>query len=115
MSFFERRFRLYLREFAARNGSEKLFFAVNEVCSIESGQFEAMSVCDGVRWTCLHTIATEDAAVIVDVIDRRITLSATNTVLSRVLGSLDVNAIRRTRSSTEKAGNALLQPIFVAL
>src|ERR1700719_727284 len=46
---------------------QQLFFAINEVAGVEGGQFETVSVRDGVRGAGLNAITAEDAAVVVDV------------------------------------------------
>src|ERR1700761_126895 len=70
---------------------------------------------DGVSRTGFDAVATEDASVVVDVVDLRVALCGGDSYLFGVLRSLDVNAIRRTGCSAEEAGHTLLKAVLVAL
>ena len=74
-----------------------------------------MSVRDRVRRTGLDTISAEDAAVVVDVVDLRVTLGAGDARLACIVRRLDVNAVRWAGRRTQEAGNALFQAILIAL
>ena len=106
---------LHLAKLAAWNRRKKLFFAINQVGCVESSQFETVAVSNGVRGAGFHAISAKNTAVVINVIDRGISLGSADAILRRVLGGFDINAIRRTRSSAKEAGNTLLQTIFVAL
>src|SRR5262245_36535003 len=93
--------------YTRRQRGQQLLFAIDEIGGIEGCEFEAVPVGDGVGWTSLHAVSAEDAAVVVDVVNRRVTLGAADAILVSVLGSFDVNAIGRAGSSAEKAGDAL--------
>ena len=70
---------------------------------------------DGIGGAGFDTKAAEDAAIVVDVIDRGIPLATADTKLVGVLFRLNVNALGRAGGSAEEASNALLQAVFVAL
>jgi len=57
-------------------GDEEILLAHDESGGVEAGEFEAVAVGDGVSGACLHAIAAEDAAVVVDVVDLGVTLGA---------------------------------------
>jgi hypothetical protein len=97
------------------HGYQQSFFAINQVAGIERCQFETMAVGDGVCGASLDAISAEDAAVVVDVIDLGVAFGATDAVLFRVFGRLNVNAVRGARSRTQETGHALLQAVFVTL
>src|SRR5689334_13460655 len=73
--------------------SKKLLFAVHQVAGVVSGQFEPVAMGDGVSGTGLNAVAAEDAAVVIDVVNLGVTLSAADPILRGVLGSLNVNAV----------------------
>src|SRR5580765_441387 len=73
---------------------QHLFFAVDQVGGVQRCDLKAVPVGDGVGGAGLNTISAEDAAVVIDVIDLRIALGAGDTLLGRVLGGLNVNAVR---------------------
>src|ERR1017187_7691901 len=73
--------------------SEHLFFAINQIGRVESREFKSMTVGDGIGGASLDAISTENATVIVDVVNLCITLCPAHPVLFRVLGSLYVDAV----------------------
>ena len=74
-----------------------------------------MTVRDRIGRAGFNTVTAENAARIVDVIDFRVPLARRDAIRVGILGSFDVNAIRRARRSAQKAADALLQPIFIAM
>jgi len=74
-----------------------------------------MSVRDCIRGTRLDTISAKNAAVIVNVVNLGVALSAAHPVLSRVLRRLDINAVRRASCRAKKTSHALLQAVLVTL
>ena len=74
-----------------------------------------MTVRDCIGWAGLYAVAAEDAAVVVDVVDLRVTLRGADALFLGVLGGLYVDAVRRAGRSAEEAGYALLQAVFIAL
>ncbi len=96
-------------------GNEKIFLAHDESGGVEAGQFEAVSVGDGVGGAGLDTVAAEDAAVVVDVVDLGVTLGRGDALFFGVLGGFDVDAVRGAGGGAEEAGDTLLEAVFVAL
>ena len=76
-----------------RHGREHLLLAIYKAARIERRYFEAMPVSDGISGAGFHAISAENAAVVIDVIDLGVALSAAYTVGLSILRSLDVNAI----------------------
>src|SRR5437879_5481503 len=58
-------------------------------------------------------VAAEDAARHVDLVDARVPLAGRDAVVGRVLCGDDADAVRRTCGRTERAADALLQPVLV--
>ena len=82
---------------------------------VEAGEFESVTVGDGIGGTGLDAVATEDAAVVVDVIDLGVALGGGDAQLFGVLGGLDIDAVRRTGGGAEEAGDALFEAVFITL
>lgn len=99
--------------FGERN--QHLFLAIDECRGVIAGQFEAMAMCNGVGGTRLNAVPAEDAAVVIDVVDLSVALSAAEAPLFGVFRCLNVNTVGRTGGCAEKAGHALLKAILVAL
>src|SRR5215470_10789404 len=74
-------------------GGQHHLLAVDQVGRVEGRQFESVAVRDRIGRTGLDTVSAEDAAVVVDVIDLGVAFGAADTVLLRVLGSFNVNAV----------------------
>jgi hypothetical protein len=98
-----------------RQRSQHLFFRIDQCCCVVAGKFKPVAVRDGVSGTGFDTITTEDATVVVDIVDAGIALSAAEANDIRVFRRFDVDAISRTGGSAEKTSDALLKPILVAL
>jgi len=98
----------------SRERLQQLFLAVNEGVGIVGGYLEIVAVGDGIAGASFHTIAAENAAVVVDVINLGVALRGADAVVAGVLRGLDVNAIGRAGRRAKEAGNALFQTIFVA-
>src|ERR1041385_7146973 len=98
-----------------RTRRQQLLFAIDQVRGVERGQFESMSVRNGVGGTGLNAVSAKNAAVVVNVIDLGVTLGPAHAVLGRVLCCLNVNAIGGTVGRAKKAGDTLLQAILVTL
>src|SRR6266496_411645 len=73
---------------------QHLLLAVHQIAGIEGSQFKPMSVGNRIGRTRFHAIPAKNAPVVIDVVDLGIALGATDAVLRRVLGSLDIDAIR---------------------
>src|SRR5689334_16967331 len=74
-----------------------------------------MPVRDRIGGTSLYAVTAKDAAVVVDVVDLRVSLAAAEARFCCVLGRFDVNAIGRTRRRAQKAGNAFFQSVLIPL
>ena len=96
-------------------GNEHVFFAHDQVGGVEGGELEAVAVGDGVGGAGFNTVAAEDAAVVVDVVDLGVALGGRDAVLGGVLVGLDVDAVGGTGGGTEETGHALFQAVLVAL
>src|SRR3984885_9455620 len=92
---------------------QHVFFAVDQGRRIERGQFKAMSVGDGVGGAGFDTVAAKDAAVVVDVVDLGIAFGTGDSLLSGVLGRLNVNAVGWASCRAKKAGDTFFQAVFV--
>src|SRR6185437_8626880 len=94
---------------------QQVFLAHDHGGGVETGEFESVSMRDGVGRAGFYTVATEDASVVVDVVDLCVTLRGADALLLGVLGGLDIDAVRRARCRAQEACNALLQAVFIAL
>ena len=94
---------------------EELFFPIDQLVDVVRGQAKFMAVGDGIRGTRLDTIATKNAARIIDVVDLSVALASRNAIGFGILGRLNVNAIGRARGGAQKTTNAFFEPILVAL
>ena len=74
-----------------------------------------MTVRDRIGRAGLDAIAAENAARIIDIVNACVPLACRNAIRVGILSRLDINAIRRTRGGAQKAADALLQPIFIAM
>src|SRR5438874_12823893 len=70
---------------------------------------------DRVEWTRELAVAAENTAAHVDLVDARIALAGRDAVVGRVLRRGDADAVRRARRRAERAADALLQPVLVAV
>jgi len=94
---------------------EHLLFPIHQRIDVVRSQFKSVTVCDCIRRACFHAVPAEDAARIVDVVDRSVALAGGNPIRIRIFCSLNVNAIRWACSSTQKTSDALLKSIFVTM
>src|SRR6266550_8809648 len=72
-------------------------------------------MCNGVLRTSFNTVAAENTASVIDVIDLSVTLIHANSFFggSRIVFSNDVYTFRRTGSRTQETGNAFLSSQFI--
>jgi hypothetical protein len=94
---------------------QQVFLAHDEGGGVETGEFEAVAVGDGVGGAGLDTVAAEDAAVVVDVVDLGVTLGRGDALFFGVLGCLDVDAVGGAGCGAEEAGDTLFEALFIAL
>ena len=74
-----------------------------------------MTVSDRVRRARFDTISAKNAAVVIDVINLGVALSARNAILRGVFGSLYIYAVRGARRRAQEARHTHLQAVFIAL
>lgn len=74
-----------------------------------------MAVRNRVSGACFDAVAAKNAARIVDVVRFCITLAGGNSLLCGVFSSLDEDAVRGAGGGAQKARNALLKAVLVAL
>src|SRR5882724_899528 len=74
-----------------------------------------MAVRDRIRRASFHAITAKNAARVIYVVDGSVTFARGNSVGVCIFCSLDINTIRRTRRGAQKASDALLQPVFIAM
>jgi hypothetical protein len=94
---------------------QKLLFPVNKRVDVIRRELEVMTVGDGIGWASFHAIAAENAARIIDVVHAGVALARGDAVRVDILGGFDIDAIGRASGRAEKAANALLQAILVAV
>ena len=94
---------------------QQLLLAVNQVAGIESGEFKSVAVGDGIGRTGFHAVSAKNAAVIVNVVDLGVALSARNADLIGVFRRFDVDAVGRAGGGAQKTGHTLFEAVFVAL
>src|SRR5215472_1761007 len=87
---------------------QQLLFAINQIRGVEGCQLKPVTVCDSVGRTRFHAVSAKNAAVVVDVVDLSIALSATYAVLGRVFCRLNIDTICRAVGRAKKTGHTLL-------
>ena len=90
-----------------------MFFAVDQRVYVVRGEFNVVSVGDGVRRASVNAVAAEDAAGIVNVVDASVPFTGRNTLYVSIFRSFDVDASRRAGCRTQEASNALFQSVFI--
>src|ERR1700723_2903803 len=96
-------------------GGQHLLLAINQIAGGKSRQLEPVPMRNRIRRTRLHAIPTKNTPVVIDVVDAGVALGAAHAVFGGVVGSLDIDAVRRAIGGAEKTGDALFQAVFVAL
>ena len=105
---------LFLVSHTGRRRFEELLLAVDKGVGIVSGNFEPVTVGDGVARAGLYAVATKDTTIVINIVDLGITLRGADSMLAGILGRFNVNAIGRARCRAKEASDAFLQPIFIA-
>jgi hypothetical protein len=95
--------------------NKQVFLAHHQGRRIQRSKLKSMSMRNRICGASLNTIPAKDAAVVVDVVDLRVSFSARDPLLCGILSSLDINAVRRTCRRAQEARYALFQAILVAL
>src|SRR5215213_5739851 len=96
-------------------GNQQIIFGLEEICTTVNREFKIVTVSNGVLRTGLDTITTEDAASIIDVVNRRVAFVDADSLLGRprVVCGNDVDTFGRTRSRAEITGYTLLSTQLV--
>src|SRR5215475_13560314 len=68
-----------------------------------------------IRRAGFHAISAENAARIINVVNGSVPLSRGNPVRVGIFGGFNVNAVRRACRCTQKASDALFQPVFITM
>jgi len=97
-----------------RKRLQQLFLAVDKGVGVVGGDFKIVAVGNGITGASFHTVAAENAPVVVNVVNLGVALRCADAVVAGILGSLNVNAVCRAGSRAEEAGDALFQTILVA-
>jgi hypothetical protein len=92
-----------------------LFFAVDQGVYVIRGEFNVVSVGDGVRGASVNAVAAEDAAGVVDVVNAGIAFARRDSIGFGVFSSFYVNTVCGACCGTEKTTDAFLKTVFVAL
>src|ERR1700733_6625202 len=77
-------------------GSQHLLLAVHQIAGVKRGQLEAVAMCNRIGGAGLYAVAAENAAIVVDVVDLSVAFGAAHALFRGVIGSFDIDAIRRT-------------------
>src|SRR2546428_1931023 len=96
-----------------RKWIEELFFAEDEGVRVVGRNLKTVAVGDGITGASLNAVAAKNAAVVVDVVNLGVTFRGADPSLGRVLGGLNVNAVRWTRRRAQEAGHAFFKPVFI--
>ena len=78
---------------ARRQGGQHVLFAFDQRGSIVAGYFESVAVRDRVGGAGLHAVTTEDAAIVIDIVDLGVSFAAGNARGRGVLGRFDIDAV----------------------
>src|ERR1700689_3271636 len=94
---------------------QHVLLAINQGCRIERSQLKAVAMGDGIGGAGLHAVSAEDTPIIVNVVNLGIPFSAGDSLLGRVLGRLDIDAVGGACRRAQEAGNTFLQTILIPL
>jgi hypothetical protein len=94
---------------------QHLFFAVNQIAGVETGQLKTMTMGNRIGGTRLHTIPAKYTSIVIDVVDTSVTFGARDSGFGGVFRSLYIDAIRGTGGGAEETGYTFFQSVFVAL
>jgi hypothetical protein len=94
---------------------QQLLFAIHQRIDVVRRQLKSVPVRDRIGRASFYTVATENTARIIDIVDFRVTLACRNAIRVRILSRFDVDTICRASRGAQKAADALLQSIFIAM
>ena len=105
--FARKRNSIVLRLFLLRD--QQVVFCLQKVRAIVNGKFEVVPVRNRVLRTGLDTESAEDAAAVIDVVNLRLALVASDAIFVRpgIVLRFDVDAVRRTSRRAEITRDAL--------
>src|SRR5579883_979859 len=66
------------------HGGQHLLFAVNQIASVECREFESVTMGDRIRGTSFYAISTENAAVVINVVNLGVALRAADPIFGCV-------------------------------
>lgn len=92
-----------------------MFLAVDQRVDIVGGEFDAVSVCDGICGARFDAVPAKNAARIIDIINSCVALTGRDALGFGIFPGFDVDAICGAGGGAQKAGYAFLQSVFVAL
>jgi hypothetical protein len=92
-----------------------LLFAVYQRVYIVCREFKPVPMRNRVRRARFHAITAKNTPRIIDVVNFGVTIACGNTVIFRILSSFNIDAIRWTGRRAQKASDALLKIIFIAM
>src|SRR5437879_4400387 len=78
---------------ARRHGSQHVLLTHDQRGGVIARQLETMAMSDGIGGTSLDAIPTENAAVVVDVVNRGVAFAARDAHLLGILGGFDINTV----------------------
>jgi hypothetical protein len=98
-----------------RAAFEKLLFSIDHGVDVVGGELESMTVGDCVCGAGFDAVSAENAARIVDVVDRGVAFSGGDAIGFGIFGGFDVDAARGASCGAEKARDTFLESVFIAL
>ncbi len=96
-------------------GGQHLLLTVNQVAGVKCRQLKTVPVRNRVRRARFHAIAAKNTSVVINVINLGVAFRAAYTVFVSIVGSFDIDAVRRTVGGAQEARDAFFQPVLVAL
>ena len=92
-----------------------MLFAVNQRIDVIGRQLKSMPMRDRIGRTSFHAIPAKNTARIINIVDAGIPFARGDAIHVGVFRGLDINAVRWACRGAQKAPDALLQPIFIAM
>lgn len=96
-------------------GFEELFFAIDHGIDVVGGELESMTMSDRVGGAGFDAVSAKNAAGIIDVVDGGVAFGGGDAICFSIFGGLDIDAARGAGCGAKKAGDALLESVFIAL
>ena len=96
-------------------GFEELFFAIDHGIDVVGGELESMTMSDRVCGASFDAVSAKNAARIIDIVDSGVAFGGGDAICFGIFGGLDIDAAGGTGCGTQKASDALLEAILIAL